>query len=195
MKRVAIYTLLLTGLLSCISNISAAQATDSTSQMVSKDSINQPLVRNPKKAALFSTIVPGGGQIYNRKLWKLPIIYGALGAVVYLYFDNRSYYQDYREAYINDLKFEEPDYIPSSYALQGIQTAQLRTAADQSRQNMEYCMIGFAALYVLQIVDASVDAHLSSFDVSDDISLQWEPTMQQAQNQTWMTGIRMNFRF
>ena len=154
-------------------------------------------VRNPKKAALYSMIVPGGGQIYNRKYWKLPIVYGAVGTAVYLFFDNRKFYLQYREAYLNDLAVQagEPGYVLSSFGEDGVTTAALRSAADESRQFMEYCVLGFAAVYALQIIDASVDAHLSSFDVSDNLSLQWNPTVNPGLNRELTAGVQLNFRF
>lgn len=152
-------------------------------------------MRSPKKASLYSAIIPGAGQIYNKKHWKLPIVYGAMATAVYFYFNNRSYYIEYRDAYLNDLNFEDPDYVPSFYALRNVGTSQLRQAADASRQNMEYSVIGFLAVYGLQIIDATVDAHLSSFDIGDDLSMEWQPTLLPSSNQHIMSGLRLDFRF
>lgn len=169
-----------------------AQVTDKVPEKESKVK-----VRNPKKASFYSMVVPGGGQIYNGKYWKLPIVYGALGTAVYLFFDNRKYYLEYRGAYLNDLAVEagEPGYTLSSYGLDGVTTQSLRGAADESRQFMEYCVMGFAAIYALQIIDASVDAHLSSFDVSDDLSLHWNPTVNPGLNRDFTAGVQLKFRF
>lgn len=173
-----------------------AQSKDSTESKRQEKSIKKEThVRNPKKASLYSAALPGAGQIYNRKYWKLPIVYGAMATTVYLYFDNRRYYVDYRDAYLNELNQDDPDYVPSDYAVQGVSTSQLRAASDQSRQNMEYAVIGFLAIYGLQIIDATVDAHLSSFDVGDDLSLEWQPTLQRGANQQIMSGLTLNFRF
>lgn len=177
--------------------VTAQQADSTQTESVVKQ--KQRKVRDPKKAALFSAVAPGGGQIYNGRFWKLPFVYGALGTVTYLYFDNRSIYREFRAAYINDLNFEDPDYEPSIYAAQNIQASTLRAKADEARLNMEYCIIGFAAVYALQIIDATVDAHLSSFDVDDDLSLDWHPTIQPAfqpgKPTGMMTGFNLNFRF
>lgn len=151
-----------------------------------------PTKRSPKKAALFSTVFPGGGQIYNHKYWKLPIVYGALATVGFFYFNNRFWYLEYKDAYLNDL---DETKAPSVYALQGVSTTQLRTAADQSQQFMEYSMLAFAVLYGLQIVDATVDAHLFYFDVSEDLSMNWQPSLQMTTNQQFVQGLSLNFTF
>jgi len=159
-----------------------------------QDSADQGKVRrkNPKRAAVLSAVLPGSGQIYNRKYWKLPIVYGGLGTTVFLYFNNRYWYQEYRTAYLNDL---EEDSVPSQYALNGITTSQLREAADASRKNMEYAMIGTVIVYALQIVDATVDAHLFYFDVSDDLSMNWTPSIQPNLSGGLQSGISLNLNF
>ena len=148
--------------------------------------------RSPKRAAILSAICPGAGQIYNHKYWKLPIVYGGLATVGFFYFNNRVWYLEYKDAYLNDL--DEAN-APSVYALEGVSTSQLRTAADQNQQFMEYSMIGFALLYGLQIVDATVDAHLFYFDVSEDLSMNWQPSLQMTRNQQFVQGLSLNFTF
>ncbi|NQV52761.1 MAG: hypothetical protein HQ500_06240 [Flavobacteriales bacterium] len=196
MRSAHIYQLIFSlALLACTCTVHA-QAPDSTrSETQEKSAKKEKPIRNPKKASLYSAVLPGAGQIYNRKYWKLPIVYGAMATAVYLYFDNRRYYVDYRDAYLNELNQDDPDYVPSNYAIQGVSTSQLRAASDQSRQNMEYSVIGFLAIYGLQIIDATVDAHLSSFDVGDDLSMEWQPTLQRGANQQIMSGLTLNFRF
>lgn len=196
MRSAHIYPLILAmAMIACTRSL-LAQSKDSTESKRQEKSIKKEThVRNPKKASLYSAALPGAGQIYNRKYWKLPIVYGAMATTVYLYFDNRRYYVDYRDAYLNELNQDDPDYVPSDYAVQGVSTSQLRAASDQSRQNMEYAVIGFLAIYGLQIIDATVDAHLSSFDVGDDLSLEWQPTLQRGANQQIMSGLTLNFRF
>ena len=152
----------------------------------------KPYKRSPKRAALLSALIPGAGQIYNHKYWKLPIVYGALATVGFFYFNNRFWYLEYKDAYLNDL---DEINAPSVYALQGVTTSQLRVAADQNQQFMEYSMIGFALLYGLQIVDATVDAHLFYFDVSEDLSMNWHPSLQMTRNQQFAQGLSLNFTF
>lgn len=146
----------------------------------------------PKKAALLSAVLPGAGQIYNKKYWKLPLVYGALGTAGFLFVNNRYWYQQYRTAYINDL---DTNNAISQFALQGISTGQLREAADASRRNMEYAAIGFALVYVLQLVDATVDAHLFHFDVTDDLSLNWQPATFRRSFGTQQYGLALQLNF
>jgi len=148
--------------------------------------------RSPKRAALLSAVCPGAGQIYNHKYWKLPIVYGGLATMGFFYFNNRYWHLEYKDAYLNDL---DETNAPSVYALEGVSTSQLRTAADQNQQFMEYSMIGFALLYGLQIVDATVDAHLFYFDVSEDLSMHWQPSLQMTRNQQFVQGLSLNFTF
>ncbi len=159
---------------------------------IEADTMSKVRRRSPKRAALLAAVLPGAGQIYNKKYWKLPLVYGALGTAGFLYFNNRYWYQQYRTAYINDLEEENP---ASQYALQGISTNQLRDAADASRRNMEYAMIGFALGYALQILDATVDAHLFYFDVSDDLSLNWSPSMMPSPMGRPQQGLALNLTF
>ena len=134
-----------------------------------------PTQRNPKRATLLSAVLPGSGQIYNRKYWKLPIVYGALGTAGYFFFDNRSRYLPFKEAYVIDA--DTTDGLISEY-YGDASLDQLRGAADQYRKWMEYSAIVFTIFYALQIVDATVDAHLFYFNVSDDLSMRIEPMYQ-----------------
>ena len=127
----------------------------------------------PGKAALYSTIFPGGGQIYNRKYWKLPIVYLALGTATYAAVWNHQQAQIYLDAFYEqtDPDNTDPDFF-------GIYTeAQLIELYYQHRRWKDLSIIVGAVLYGLQILDAYVDAHLYHYDMSDDISLRWEPTL------------------
>ena len=140
-------------------------------------------VYNPKKAAIRSAILPGWGQIYNKKYWKLPIVYGALGTSAYVFFFNLETYKETRKAYLikynmskagataaDSARFSEiPDY------LKPISEGRLRTARDSYRRDIDYSVIFFILLWGLNVVDAAVDAHLKSFDVSPDLSFQFKP--------------------
>ena len=131
------------------------------------------LLHSPKKAAIWSALLPGAGQVYNKKYWKVPIIYGAFTTCAYFAVDNRREYLRYRDAYRaetdNDsTTISEFDGFPIT--VQGI-----RDRRDQFKQWMELSYILGGLTYVLQIVDASVDAHLFYFDVSDNLSLRWQP--------------------
>lgn len=149
--------------------------------------------KSPAKASLLSAVIPGAGQIYNHKYWKLPIVYAGIGTSAYFIIDNRRQYLEFRDAYLSDINDIVGD--SSTYAKQGINPDQLRAAADQYRQWMEYSYIAVGIVYVLQIVDAAVDAHLYYFDVSDDLTLHWRPQVFTTRQQGLYTGVTLNLRF
>ena len=132
-------------------------------------------VYSPGKAALRSAIIPGWGQVYNKKYWKVPIIYAGLGITAGIFFYNLETYQDTRMAYTirvteDTARYDEiPDY------LQPISTESLRYYRDSYRQSMDYSILVFLLIWGLNVVDAAVDAHLKSFDVSPDLSLKFKP--------------------
>lgn len=128
-------------------------------------------VHSPRKAALLSTLLPGAGQAYNRKYWKMPLIYGAGIAGGYLIHTNVVEYKRYRQAYIyrSDTLASTVDDLPMYNA------QQLKVFRDYYRRNAELTVIATAAVYLLQILDATVDAHLFEFDVSNNLALQVFP--------------------
>lgn len=139
-------------------------------------------VYNPKKAALRSAILPGWGQIYNKKYWKLPIVYGAIGITGYIFFDNINTYREYREAYkarytaalprpLND----STEYYKLKEVYKIIEPNSIRAARDEFRRYIDYSVLFFILFWGLNVVDAAVDAHLKSFDVSPDLSFQFKP--------------------
>ena len=138
------------------------------------------LAHSPKKAALRSAILPGWGQIYNKKYWKLPIVYGALGTCAGFFIYNYSNYRDTRFAYrvkynmrvnrTDSLLF--PDIKPN---LQRLSEESLRLQRNLFRRDIDYTVLVFLALWGLNVVDAAVDAHLKSFDVGPELSLQFKP--------------------
>lgn len=135
-------------------------------------------VHSPHKAIIRSAIIPGWGQIYNKKYWKLPLVYGALGATAYIFFDNLQVYRDSRFSYKAKYMASQgdsslygqikPEYI--RYSLEG-----LRQNRDQFRRYLDYSVLFFVFFWGLNVVDAAVDAHLKSFDVSTDLSLKLKP--------------------
>ncbi len=125
---------------------------------------------SPRKAAIRSAIIPGWGQIYNRKYWKLPIVYGALGVSGAVFLFNIGEYRDLRFA-VQALSSGDPAEIAKINPLyRGIEINALRSYRDEFRRNIDYSVLAFLVLWGLNVVDASVDAHLKSFDVSPDLS-------------------------
>jgi len=129
---------------------------------------------SPGRATLYSTFLPGLGQVYNRKYWKVPIIY--VGIVLPLYFgiEQQNIYNDKRDAYVNRISGDSTDkYLEfgNFFTNEG-----LLQSMDINRRNRDLMFIVAGVIYVLQIVDASVDAHLFYFNVSKDLSFQYTPT-------------------
>lgn len=135
-------------------------------------------VHSPRKAIIRSAIIPGWGQVYNKKYWKLPLVYGALGATAYVFFDNLQVYRDSRFAYKAKYRATQgdssllPDVKPE-YMVYSVES--LRANRDQFRKYIDYSVIFFVFFWGLNVVDAAVDAHLKSFDVSPDLSLRIKP--------------------
>lgn len=134
---------------------------------------------NPKVAATRSAILPGLGQIYNRKYWKLPIVYGAIGTAGGVFVYNYKNYKDLRVAYRGKynarVNKDSTEYWKIKPELLRLSEESLRFNRDEFRRNMDYSVLIFLVLWGLNVVDAAVDAHLKDFDVSPDLSLQLRP--------------------
>lgn len=129
---------------------------------------------NPRKAVLFA-IIPGGGQIYNKKWWKLPIVYGALGATTWILVDNTRQYRLLRDNY--KLQVDgDPNTNPEEFPYNAIDPTAMRNYRDQWRRYVELSSVSLGLVFLLTVTDAFVDAHLASFDVSDDLSLHIRPS-------------------
>ena len=141
---------------------------------------------DPKRAMWLAIVIPGAGQIYNRKYWKLPIVYGGFIGCAYAMRWNNQMYQDYSQAYldISDNDSNTKSYTQFLHLGTQITSANterykqiFKSRKDKYRRWRDlsfFCMLG---VYALSIVDAYVDASLSSFDISDDLSLQIEPAV------------------
>ena len=135
---------------------------------------------SPKKAAIMSACLPGLGQIYNGKWWKTPIIYAGFGGLGYFAYTNHSDYRLFLTAYKYKTGDLDEGVTPSEKAIQlaeYYQASQLQSYKDLYRRNFELFCIIAAAWYGLNIVDAIVDGHLYSYDISDDLSLTVDPCL------------------
>ena len=133
----------------------------------------------PGKAALLAAILPGAGQVYNRTYWKLPLVYGALGGVLYGEYFYQTRYREFADA-SNDVKARrkklfDPSLGPQARLQRSVDDLDAGVIFYRGYRDIFYLYIGLA--YGLQIVDALVDAHLKNFDVSDDLTLHWEPAL------------------
>jgi hypothetical protein len=145
---------------------------------------------NPRKAALFS-IIPGGGQIYNKSYWKLPLLYGGIVGMTILMKRNNKFYVLYRDNY-KDVANGLP---PRDMRLVGVSATSLKSARDAARKNLELSGLIFGLGYLLFTAEAFVDAHLGTFDVSDDLSFKIKPIFAPNQSGTNSTGLGLAFNF
>ena len=164
-------------------------------------------VHSPHKASFYAAILPGLGQIYNKKYWKVPLIYGGIAGVAYGIHFNSKYYKDYRRAY-RDFIVRDPNntsylqFVPPGISIDDIhgkhsawfQNA-LKNKKNYYKRYRELSYIGLGLIYVAQIIDATVDAHFFNFDISDDLSLNIQPALIAPQAEQSAVGLQFNFNF
>ena len=191
------------------------EMTSSTTPQVSPtptDSINGALnkkvfIPNPTKATWLALVIPGGGQIYNRKFWKLPIIYGGFAGCADALTWNNKMYKDYMQAYkdaalgnweansIHDLL--PPGYLDRTPKTQITET--LRKRKDTYRRYRDLSIFAFIGVYLISVIDAYVDAELSNFDITPDLSMRVEPAVINSQysigSSNKSVGVQCSFRF
>ena len=164
-------------------------------------------IPNPTKATWLAVVFPGGGQIYNRKYWKLPIIYGGFAGCAYALTWNGKMYKDYMQAYkdaskgnwdassITDLL--PPGYIDRVSQTQIVET--LRKRKDTSRRYRDLSIFAFIGVYLISVIDAYVDAELSNFDITPDLSMRIEPAVinnpYSSGTSNKSVGLQCSFRF
>jgi hypothetical protein len=150
---------------------------------------------SPSKAALMSACLPGLGQIYNKKYWKVPIIYAGFGVLAYLIVFNANYYITYKSAYIESFNGDTAgNYsdIVKKYPLSSILSAR-----EYYRRNLEISIIFSVVLYALNVIDATVDAHLFTYDIKKDVSFRIEPTLipPAPQSRSYSSGLKLSLNF
>jgi len=143
----------------------------------------------PSKAAFYSGILPGLGQIYNKKYWKAPIVWGGIGIGIYSYSFNQGKYTEYRNAYKDLLAGKE-----LTGRLEGLDADRLIRAQKFHQRNRDLSALVSMGLYILNIVDANVDAHLKQFNVDDNLSLRPELQQNTIDNKYNM-GLTLSYKF
>jgi hypothetical protein len=143
----------------------------------------------PSKAAFYSAILPGLGQAYNKRYWKIPLVWGAIGTGIYFYVSNDKQFDRYRDAYKRRLAGFEDDEFFGVVSNDGLVRAQ-----DQFRRNKEVSLLVTLGLYALNIIDANVDAHLLQFNVDENLSLSPHYRYNEMEN-TSDLGLTLNFKF
>jgi hypothetical protein len=155
---------------------------------------------SPQRATLYSALLPGLGQAYNGDYWKIPIIYGGLGFCVYWIDQCDSQYQRYRTAYNKKYAVENGTGVDLDEFGGRYSSTTLKNARDMARRNRDLTILVTGLVYILNIVDANVFAHLSYFDINDELSLHCEPTLFNeasfaAGNMTLSAGIKIKLKF
>jgi len=154
------------------------------------ENVNKLLKKHsPHKATMYSAVIPGLGQAYNKKYWKIPIIYGAAGTFIYYFNHNNAEYNKYKNAYY-DMENGIIDHYEVYYSSKIV-----KSIKDNYRRNRDYNIIGLSAIYILNVIDATVDAHLFDYNVSDDLSFRLEPSMINNYSNQNAIGIRCSFKF
>ncbi len=170
-----------------------------------KKEIDQKIwVPNPTKATWLALVIPGGGQIYNRKYWKLPIFYGGFAGCAYALTWNSKMYKDYSTAYKDAMNGNMQsssitDLLPPGYKISETQLKELlRKRKDTYRRYRDLSIFAFIGVYLLSVIDAYVDAELSNFDITPDLSMKVEPAgidnrINNSSNRS--VGLQCSFRF
>ena len=148
-------------------------------------------VHSAKKATIYAAVLPGLGHVYNEKYWKLPIVYVGIGTSIFFISQNNKYYQDFLTSY----KYRvDNDPNTNDLLYSDLTDAEVFSNLELTRTWLEWSYVATIGIYLLQIVDASVDAHLFNFDVSDDLSLNIRPSLIQTQNRM-DGGLALTFSF
>ena len=172
-----------------------------------KDMQKPRFVPDPKRALWLALVLPGAGQIYNRKYWKLPIFYGGFLGCTYAFLWNQQMYRDYSQAYL-DIMDDDPNtnsylnMLPPRYSIEGREErfkTIFKNKRDRYRRWRDLSAFAFVGVYILSVIDAYVDAELSVFDISPDLSLQISPAVIQSpsfkRDHTNSYGVGCSLRF
>ena len=149
---------------------------------------------SPSKAAFYSAILPGLGQAYNKKYWKIPIVYAAIGTGVYFYIDNNNEFKRYRKAYKRRLAGFTDDEFYGSGSTPAISNEALIRAQQNFRRNKELSLLITIGLYALNIIDANVDAHLLQYNVDDNLAIKPHYQFNEL-DATSNLGLTLDFKF
>lgn len=188
--------------------IDAALALKSSQTQESMNAAKEikPWKPDPMKATWLAIVIPGGGQIYNRKYWKLPIVYGGFVGCLYAYNWNGQMYKDYRQAYL-DIMDSNPntdsykDFFRPGYNFEANKeylTNVFKKRKDRYRRWRDMSIFAFIGVYAVSVIDAYVDAQLSSFDITEDINLTIEPQRIRGGNESFSGdyyGLNFNISF
>lgn len=197
MLKKLIYALIILVLAPCFTRgqvISDSVSRQTDDKRIEADTTVQKQLHSPHKASLYSAILPGLGQAYNHKYWKIPILYAGLGTMYYFISSNNKEYQMFKDAYGHKLIYGDTaqavNEYEAKYSLDG-----LKAGKNYFRRNRDLSIILTSVIYLLNIVDAAVDAHLYYWEVSDNLSLELQPGLMNLplNRYTPVMGITLKF--
>ncbi len=154
-------------------------------------------LQSPKKALILSAVLPGAGQIYNKKLWKAPIIWGLGTFLIFQYSKFDTEYQCYLRV-LDDEEHTTCSDSENKYGIANLETSQIQDRKDIVKRNRDLQVILLLLTYVVNIVDANVDAHLNEFDIGDNASATIDPTVMPYQINGYSknaVGLNINLKF
>lgn len=179
----------------CLTNF--AQNTEDTQEEVVETDAYKPVIMDPlapSKAAFYSAILPGLGQAVNKKYWKIPIVYAALGTSIYFYLDNDKSYKRYRNAYKRRLAGFVDDEFYGEGDIPLLSNDALIRAQQTLRRNKELSLLITIGLYALNIIDANVDAHLLQYNMDENLAV--NPFVDfDTPDSSAQLGLSINFKF
>lgn len=190
----------------CVSSFSQEEDKTSRDSIPAPITISDTIVKTktidplrPAKAAFLSAVLPGLGQAYNKKYWKIPIVYGALGTGMYFYLTNDKQYQRYRDAYRRRLAgFQDDEFLnfdnEGNVISERVTDDGLRRAQQLFRRNKEISLLVTIGLYALNIIDANVDAHLLQYNVDENLTLAPHYELNDIDRSSTV-GLTLNWKF
>lgn len=181
-------------------------AQQDTTQRISTDTLTntKEKTHSPQTATILSAVVPGLGQIYNKSYWKVPIIYAGFAGLGYVVSQNHIFYSDFKDQYDAYLSYSEAetaagrtpqtDTLLTVRGVEGYSVFSVKEGRDYYRRRRDLAIIGIGALYFVNIIEAYVNAHMFSFDISDELSISYAPLYTHA-TAFYPTGVRFSLKF
>jgi hypothetical protein len=171
------YLLLLSALFFCQLSWGLDTDTIIPKKVIQNKKTDTPAVKihSPRKAAILSAVVPGLGQVYNKKYWKVPLVYIALGTSAGFFLYNRREYIDARDAYRNKLDNNPDNDADIQDKFKPVDPESIRRYRNGVRQYVDYSVLAFILCWGLNVVDAAVDAHLKSFELTENLTMHVNP--------------------
>ncbi|QOR74235.1 hypothetical protein IMZ16_01985 [Cruoricaptor ignavus] len=173
-------------------SLQALKKTEQAEEEILRANANTgPLRLNPTRAGLYSAVLPGLGQFYNKKYWKIPVVWGAVGAGVGIALWNDHQYHRYRNAFIAELNGQKHEFSD----IKGVTADTLGRTQDRQKRNRDYAIGISGIIYILNIVDAVVDAHLYEQRHDPDLALKPAFFFNETSIKTTAAGLSLNYKF